>query len=286
MSALTSISSPRRDVDPALTLVDEYLLGRPQADRLRLDLNPACRGERRLGLALAGRVVAVGQQHDPLLGVVREQRRREAQRPADVGRGRHRRRGDPVDLAELRRQPLDERALAERDDPGDVVLGMTFRLSRTNARASSRPVSPTLSDRSTTKTVASRSTGRTSRNPASEDQRRQQQRPDEQRDPAPAFGPPPRARWRPYVSSSAGTRSSSASGASNAKPTSGAPARGPAEARREGPPAADHDVAVVERPLGAKQDEDEQHDRQPQLVAGGRPVRDGRRGDVRGARCG
>ena len=109
----------RRGGDP----LDEDLLGRAQANRLRLDLDPARRRERRLGLTLAGRVVAVGEQHDPLLGVVREQRRRQSQRAADVGRGRHRRRGDPVDLAELGRQPLDERALAERHDPRDVVLG-------------------------------------------------------------------------------------------------------------------------------------------------------------------
>ena len=49
-----------------------------------LDLDPLGGGEGRLGLAGAGRVVAVGEQDDPLLGVVREERGGEAHRPADV----------------------------------------------------------------------------------------------------------------------------------------------------------------------------------------------------------
>ena len=85
-----------------------------EADDPRLDLDPAGRREGGLGLALAGRVVAVGEQDDPLLGVVGEQRRGETERRPDVGRGPDRRRRDPVDLAELGRQSLDQRALAER----------------------------------------------------------------------------------------------------------------------------------------------------------------------------
>ena len=77
----------------------------------------AGRRERRLRLALAGRVVAVGEQDDPLLGVVREERGGEPERRPDVGGGTDRGRGDPVDLAELGRQALDQRALAETDDP-------------------------------------------------------------------------------------------------------------------------------------------------------------------------
>ena len=50
--------------------------------------------------------------------------------------------------------------------PAASPSGMSARLSRTKASASSRPSSPTESDRSTTKTVARRSTGRTSRKPA------------------------------------------------------------------------------------------------------------------------
>ena len=44
----------------------------PEPDRPRLDPDVTRRGERRLGLAATGRVVAVGQEHDPFLGIVGE----------------------------------------------------------------------------------------------------------------------------------------------------------------------------------------------------------------------
>ena len=72
--------------------------------------------------AAAG-VVAVGQQHDALLGVVREERRGQPKRGADVARRADRRGGEAVDLVELGRQPLDEGLLAEGHDAGDVAVG-------------------------------------------------------------------------------------------------------------------------------------------------------------------
>ena len=102
--------------------LDEDLVatGEPREHRLHLD---AARGrQRRLGLARARGVVPVGEQDDALLGVVREQRSREAQRGPDVGRVADGRRRDAVDLGEVRRQALHERVRPERDDPGDVLV--------------------------------------------------------------------------------------------------------------------------------------------------------------------
>ena len=89
----------------------------------RLDLDAPRRGERRLALAAPGRVVAVGDQDDPLLGGVGEQRGSQPQRRPDVRRGLQWRAAQPVDVAQLLRQPLDERVLAERDDARLVALG-------------------------------------------------------------------------------------------------------------------------------------------------------------------
>ena len=60
-------------------------------------------------------------EHDPLLRLVREQRRGQAQRPADVrgALGRHGR--DAVDVLQLGRQPLDQRVAPEGDHRGLVV---------------------------------------------------------------------------------------------------------------------------------------------------------------------
>ena len=121
ISATASTDSPSRAVDGVVEPLDDDLVGVAEADLARLDLDAPARGECALGLAGPGRVVAVAQQHDPLLGVVREERRRQPQRRADVGRGLDRRRRDAVDVLELGRQPLDERVLAERDDARDVA---------------------------------------------------------------------------------------------------------------------------------------------------------------------
>ncbi len=103
--------------------VDHDLVRRPQPDRPGLDLDPAGGGQRRLALPGARGVVAVRDEDDPFLGVVGEERRREPQRRPDVGRGANRRGRDPVDLADLGRQPLHERGPAEPDDARDVALG-------------------------------------------------------------------------------------------------------------------------------------------------------------------
>ena len=117
-----------------------------------------------------------------------------------------------------------------------------------------------------------------------EDERGQQQRPDDERDASPAdAGPPPRARHsRANVRPRAGTSRSSASGASKAMPTSGTPSRGPPDPARQAAPGPGDDVAVIERPLDAQADQDDQDDREPQLVAGRRPRRRG--GGIRRSR--
>ncbi len=102
--------------------LDDDFLGRPQPDHLGLDLDPASGGQGRLRLALAGRIVAVGEQDDPLLGVVGEECRRQPERGPDVRGRADRRRRDPVELANLGRQALDERAPPERHDPRRVAL--------------------------------------------------------------------------------------------------------------------------------------------------------------------
>ena len=122
MSAVTWTDSPRRAVDGAPQPLDEHLVAAAEAHQPRLDLDAAGRRERRLALPRARRVVAVREQHDPLLRVVREQRRGEAERGADVGRRCHRGGRDAVDLRELRREPLHEGVAAERDDPRNVLV--------------------------------------------------------------------------------------------------------------------------------------------------------------------
>ncbi len=89
--------------------LDQDLVAAGEAGQDRLDLDPACGGQRRLGLAGAGGVVAVREEDDPLLGIVGEQRARESQGGADVGRVAHGRRRDAVDLGQVRREPLDKR---------------------------------------------------------------------------------------------------------------------------------------------------------------------------------
>ena len=258
--------------------LDEDLLGRPEADRLGLDLDPARRGECRLRLALAGRVVAVREQDDPLLGVVREQRRGQPEGRADVRGGGDRRRCDAVDVAQLCRQPLDERSLAERDDPCDVALGhdleavaderkgvlaagLADAVRQVDDEHRREPIDGQHEPeaRQARSTSADRSRVRTTRAT--------------RRRPLPVRRRAPRCSAN--VSSSAGTSSSSASGASNAMPMSGAPPVGAAEPAGQVAPAADDHVAVVEAPLHAEANEHEKDNRQPQLIAGRRPIRRG-----------
>ena len=103
--------------------LDEDLVDVAETDPAGLDADTLRRGEGGFGLATAGRVVAVGEQDDPLLGVVREERGREAEGGADVGRRLDRRGREAVDLGQVRRQALDQGLLAERDDPRDVAIG-------------------------------------------------------------------------------------------------------------------------------------------------------------------
>ena len=102
--------------------LDDHLVHVAEPDAAGLDAHAARRRQGGLRLAVAGRVVAVGEQHDPLLCVVGEERRREPERTADVGRRPDRCRGEAVDVDQLRGQPFDEGLLAERHDPRDVAL--------------------------------------------------------------------------------------------------------------------------------------------------------------------
>ena len=124
ISAIASTDSPRRDDRRrrrAARRAPRRTSPRP-IGRVSIRM-PRRRGERRLGLPAAGRVVAVGQQDDPLLRVVGEQRGGEAQ-------GARRCRSPISTGVEASRsissrsdgQPLDERVLAERDDPGHVAI--------------------------------------------------------------------------------------------------------------------------------------------------------------------
>ncbi len=122
--------------------LDQHLVDRSGPDPARLDHDTLRRGERRLGLPAAGRVVAVGEQHDPLLRPVWEEGRGQSQGGADVGRRLDRDRRDPVELVHVRRQPLDERLLAERDNPGDVtvrLVGETLAQERDRVLAAGIP---------------------------------------------------------------------------------------------------------------------------------------------------
>ena len=100
--------------------LDQDLVATLEAHDPRLDLDaPRCR-QGGLLLPAAGRVVAVGDQDDPLLHLVGEERGCQAEGPADIGRGRHRRRAQPVDLPYLLWQALHEGIATECHDPGRV----------------------------------------------------------------------------------------------------------------------------------------------------------------------
>ena len=236
ISATTSIASPRRAVDGVVSRSTRTSSTSPEADPPRLDLDAARRRERRLGLAVAGRVVAVGQEHDPLLGVVGEQRRGEPQRGADVGRGRDRRRGDPVDLGELGRQPLDERALAERDDPRHVAVGhLLERLAQEGEGVlAARRCRPSRTGRRRRPSPAGRPAGRAGTRPG---RRRAPPAGASGRRARPGAGPSPSAAARRGAARPSAAAPGSAGAARAARRTrcpSGAPVRGvPPEPRAE-----------------------------------------------------
>ena len=124
--------------------LDEHLLDIAKADAPRFDLHAARRRQCGLGLSVAGRVVAVGEQDDPLLRVVGEEGRGEPQGSADIGRRADRGGRQPVDLGQLGREPLDQCALAERNDPGHVAVGAFLeRLTKERERV----LAPRVADR-------------------------------------------------------------------------------------------------------------------------------------------
>ncbi len=100
----------------------DHLVGRAKADLESLDLDAARAGQRRFRLSAPGRVVAVADEHDPLLCLVREQRRGEAQRAAHVRGARGRHGCESVKVLELRRQALHECFAAEGHDRRAVTV--------------------------------------------------------------------------------------------------------------------------------------------------------------------
>ena len=72
--AKCALDGGRRRDDP----LDQHLVSLAEADEACLDAHVARGRQRRLGLTGTGRVVPVGEQDDALLGVIREQRRRQA----------------------------------------------------------------------------------------------------------------------------------------------------------------------------------------------------------------
>ncbi len=103
--------------------VDQHLGGRlvGRRDGVEPDATGGRGGDRILGLTRC--VVAVGEQHDPLLRAGREDRGRQPHRRPDVGRTGHRGRRGLGQLVELRWQAIDERVGPEDHDAGRVALG-------------------------------------------------------------------------------------------------------------------------------------------------------------------
>ena len=185
--ALTSISSPSRDVDGAVIRSMRTSSVAPSPIDFVSTWTPRAAASAASAWPWPGRVVAVRQQHDPLLGVVREQRRCEAKRRADVRRRGHRRGGDTVDVAELGGQSLHQRALAERDDAGHVAFRHQLEAvadEREGVLASAFADAVREVDDEHRREAIDRQ-----HEPEAgqrEHERRQQQRPDEEREAAPA----------------------------------------------------------------------------------------------------
>ena len=201
----------------------------------------------------------------------------EAQGGADVGRRRDRGRGEPVDLGQLGRQPLDERALAERDDPRDVAVGSFLRASRagTRARPRGRRCRPNRRGRRRRPSPADRPAGRAGsppgRTPAPRAAASGRPGPTRRR---PEPNAPARREWSPMVSTQRRDQQEQRERRVERRRPSGGPVRDvPREPRAEAALQPDQRVAVVDGPLDAQHEEDEQDDRDPQLVAGRGPGR-------------
>ena len=157
--------------------------------------------------------------------------------------------------------------------PATSSSRLAARLSRRNARASSRPAVPTESDRSTTYTTASRSTGSTSWNPASANTSADSSSdPDREGRPAPAHAQPPprrevqrdhdRQQRRQQQQGERGVEADAHQAPLPAGP------RPPRNRPADGAPEARERVALVDEPLQGEHEQGDQHDRDPQLVAG------------------
>ena len=189
MSAVTSIDSPSRAVDGAASRSTSTSSRPPRPTRWVSTWIPRAAASAASRLAGAGGVVAVGEEDDPLLGVVGEQGGGEPERRADVGGRRDRGGRDAVDLARAPRGAAPRaRRCRTRRCPRRPRPCFAASASRTYASESSRPCVPTESDRSTTNTTASRSTGQHELEPGERRHERGQQ-PDPDRRAPPAVVP-------------------------------------------------------------------------------------------------
>ena len=240
---IASIDSPSRAVDGVVSRSTRTSSTPPSPIAPRLDLDPAGRRERRLGLARR-RSCRCRRERRTIRFWASSGKSAEASRsaaPMSVAR-LDRRRGDPVDLA---RAPTGSRSTSASLPNATIPATSPSRHRRRASRAGTRgrprgPALPTESDRSTTKTVASRSTGRTSWNPASaSDERGQQDATGRRARPAggPTPDPPPRRRGAGRSSARAPGSAGAARAARRTRCPSGArrPSAPAAEPRRRAP---------------------------------------------------
>ena len=188
--------------------------------------------------------------------------------------------GDPVDLGEVRRQPLHERVAAERDDPRDVLALLRGQATRACRRAPPRARPSRRSPR------GPRRTRRRGGPPAA----RAGARPARRRAPTaaaraprarPAAGPRPSrrrdARWSATTTASrSGSRQQRERRVERDAHQAPRPAaRAPRNRRHGGAPQAGEGVALVDQPLRGEHEQRDEHDRDPQLVTGVGPVAGG-----------
>ena len=102
--------------------VDEHLAVPIAGGQRNVEAGAGRRSREHGLLGGAGRVVAVGEEHEPLLRAGRGDGRRETHRCTDVGRPHDRHRLRRGELGDSRREAVDEGIGAEDDDPGGVAL--------------------------------------------------------------------------------------------------------------------------------------------------------------------
>ena len=83
---------------------------------------PRADGELRGLCGIARVLAAIGEQHQALVALVRQQRQRQPHRALDIRRAAAGQRGHLAERAVARRHALDQRALPEHDQRGLVVV--------------------------------------------------------------------------------------------------------------------------------------------------------------------